>query len=68
MKRDELVSHHWEEETPGAKARWFRSLRMEGRMQMPRDLTDIALWVDPSLPEKKSANATPGRIRVISAV
>jgi hypothetical protein len=67
MKRNSSVSHDWEEETPEAKARWFRSLPMADRMQMLCDLTDLALSVNPSLSEKKRAKPTPGRIQVISA-
>ena len=66
MKRNQSVSHDWEEETPEAKTRWFRSLRMADRMQMLCDLTDLALSVNPYLPEKKRAKPTPGRIQIIS--
>jgi hypothetical protein len=66
MERNLSVSHNWEEETPEAKTRWFRSLPMEDRMQMLCDMTDIALSVNPSLPEKKRAKPTPGHIQVIS--
>jgi hypothetical protein len=61
------VSHDPREETPEAKARWFRSLTMAERMQMLCDLTDLALSVDPHLPEKNRAQSAPGRIRIISA-
>jgi hypothetical protein len=67
MKRDCAVSHERQEETPEAKTRWFCSLRMADRMQMLCDLTDLALSVNPSLPEKKRAQSTSGRIQVISA-
>jgi hypothetical protein len=66
MKKDKSVSHDWEEETPEAKTRWFRTLRMADRMQMLCDLTDLALSVNPHLPEKNRAKPTPGRIQVIS--
>lgn len=66
MERDPSISHNWEEETPEAKTRWFRSLPMEDRMQMLCDLTDLALSVNPYLPEKKRAKPTPGRIQIIS--
>jgi hypothetical protein len=66
MKKKQLVSHDWEEETPEAKTRWFRSLRMADRMQILCDLTDLALSVNPNLPEKKRAQPIPGRIQVIS--
>lgn len=66
MKREQAVSHDWAEETPEAKARWFRSLSMTDRMQILCELTDLALSVNPSLQEKKRAQPTPGRIQVIS--
>jgi hypothetical protein len=61
------VSHDRAEETPEAKARWFRSLSMAERMQVLCDLTDLALSVNPDLMEKKRAEPSPGRIQVISA-
>ena len=67
MGKDISVSHDRNEETPEAKARWFRSLPMADRMQMLCDLTDIALSTNPSLQEKKRAESSPGRIQVISA-
>jgi hypothetical protein len=66
MNSDYSVSHDWAEETPEAKARWFRSLRMADRMQLLCELTDLALAVNPSSPEKKRAQSTPGRIQVLS--
>jgi hypothetical protein len=67
MKKDQSVSHDWGEETPEAKARWFRSLPLADRMQLLCELTDLALSVNPALPEKNRAQSTPGRIQVISA-
>jgi len=67
MRSNYAVSHDWAEETPEAKALWFRSLCMADRMQLFCELTDLALSVNPSLPEKKRAQSTPGRIQVISA-
>jgi hypothetical protein len=66
MKRDQSVSHDWAEETREAKAQWFRSLRMADRMQLLCELTDLALAINPSLPEKNRAQSTPGRIQVLS--
>lgn len=66
MKREQSISHDREEETPEAKVRWFRSLRMEDRMRMLCDLTDLVLSINPCLPEKKNAKPTPGRIQVLS--
>ena len=65
-EKTNAVSHDRQEETPEAKARWFSSLRMEGRMQMLCDFTDLALSANPSLLDKKHAKSTPGRIQVIS--
>jgi hypothetical protein len=67
MKRDQSVSHDWEEETPEAKTRWFRSLSMADRMQMLCDQTDLALSVNPYLPEKNRAKPTLGRILILSS-
>jgi hypothetical protein len=67
MQTDQSPSHDWAEETPEAKARWFRSLRMADRMQLLCELTDLALSVNPALPEKKRAQSTRGRIQVLSA-
>ena len=67
MTEDRSVSHARAEETPEAKARWFRSLSMAERMQMLCDLTDLALSINPALLEKKRAEPAPGRIQVISA-
>jgi hypothetical protein len=66
MMKDQSVSHDWAEETPEAKAQWFRSLRMADRMQLLCELTDLALAINPSLPEKNRAQSTPGRIQVLS--
>lgn len=67
MQREQSVSHDWTEETPEAKARWFRALDMADRMQILCDLTDLALSVNPSLAEGNRAQPTSGRIQVISA-
>ncbi len=67
MKDERSVSHDWEEETQEAKARWFRSLPMADRMQMLCELTDLALSVNPALPEMNRAKPTSGRVQVISA-
>ena len=50
-----------------AKARWFQSLPMQERIQALCDLTDLALAVNPSLPEKKYAEPTARRFQIISA-
>lgn len=67
MGEGQAVSHEWGEETPEAKARWFRALGMADRMQIFCDLTDLALSIHPSLPEKQRAEPTAGRIQIIAA-
>jgi len=61
------VSHDRSEETPEAKARWFRSLSMSERMELLCEFTDLALSINPSLQESKHAEPVAGRVQVISA-
>ena len=68
MKQGHSVSHSRQDETPEAKARWFRSLTMADRMQVLCDVTDLALSVNPALPEMRRAEPASGRIQVISAL
>jgi hypothetical protein len=63
----ESVSHDRREETPEAKALWFRSLSMQERMDMLCVFTDLALSVNPDLQERKHAQPVAGRIQVIAA-
>ncbi len=67
MKASGSVSHDRREETPEAKALWFRSLAMSERMEMLCAFTDLALTVNPALQERKDAQQVTGRIQVISA-
>jgi hypothetical protein len=67
MKIQGSISHDRREETPEAKARWFRSLSLADRMEMLCSLTDLALTVNPALLERKHAQPVAGRIQVISA-
>ena len=67
MNSNRSVSHDRSEETPEAKARWFRSLPMSERMEMLCAFTDLALTVNPSLQERKHAEPVAGRIQVVSA-
>jgi hypothetical protein len=66
MKTHGSVSHSRSEETPEAKARWFRSLTMSERMEMLCSFTDLALAANPSLLERKHVEPVAGRIQVIS--
>lgn len=67
MKTNGKVSHDRREETPEAKARWFRSLPMSERMDMLCMFTDLALTVNPTLQERKDAQPPARRFQVISA-
>jgi len=61
------VSHDRREESPEAKARWFRSLPLSERMELLCAFTDLALTANPDLQERKDAQPVAGRIQVISA-
>jgi hypothetical protein len=66
MKTNGSVSHDRQEETPEAKARWFRSLPISERMEILCAFTDLALTVAPAVAERKNAQSPAGRIQVIS--
>lgn len=59
------VSHDSVEETPEMKARWFRSLTIEERMEVFCAIMDLALGVNPKLMERKRAEPIPGRVQVL---
>ena len=61
------VSHDRREESPEAKARWFRSLPLSERMELLCAFTDLALTAHPALVERKDAQPVAGRIQVILA-
>ncbi|NOZ79127.1 MAG: hypothetical protein GXP48_08110 [Acidobacteria bacterium] len=67
MRMNDAISHDRRQETPEAKARWFRSLPIEDRMEMLCWFTDLALSVNPALQERKHAESITGRIQIISA-
>lgn len=62
------VTHDRNEESIEAKARWFRSLPLSERMDMFCAFTDLALTLNPCLADKKDAQQTERRVRIISAV
>jgi hypothetical protein len=65
---NKTVSHDRSDETIEAKVRWFRSLPLSERMEMLCSFTDLALTLNPKLPEHRDAQQTKGRIRVLSKV
>lgn len=60
------VSYDRREETPEAKAKWFQSLSIEERMEVLCYFTDLALSINPKLPDLKDAQQTKGRIQILS--
>lgn len=59
------ISHDFREETPEAKARWFRSLSLEERMDLLCTFTDLILDANPGIAERKHAQPASGRVRVL---
>ncbi|MCD4782284.1 MAG: hypothetical protein K8T10_00485 [Candidatus Eremiobacteraeota bacterium] len=63
---DNKVSHDRSEESIEAKVRWFKSLPVSERMEILCAFTDLALTINPDLPNKKDAKQTKGHIQIIS--
>jgi hypothetical protein len=61
------ISHSRKDETIEAKVAWFRTLSLSERMDMLCAFTDLALELNPQLPDKKYAQQTKGRIQILSA-
>ena len=59
------VSHDFIEETPEAKARWFRSLTLEERMEVFCAWTDLAFEMQPDIGGRKDAQPVAGRVLVL---
>ena len=60
------ISHNREEETIDAKARWFQSLPLSERMEIMCAFTDLALEINPDLPDKKDAQSLDRSVQIIS--
>lgn len=60
------ISHDRKDETIEAKVRWFRSLSLSERMEMFCNFTDLAMEINPELPDRKYAQQTKGRVRILS--
>ena len=63
---NQSISHDRAEENIEAKARWFQNLPLEERMALLCAFTDLALTINPDLPDQKDAPPTDRRIQVIS--
>lgn len=61
------ISHDRRDESIEAKVLWFRSLSLSERMDLLCDFTDLALELNPRLPEIKYAQQTKERVQIISA-
>ncbi len=61
------ISHDRNDETIEAKVKWFRTLNLSERMDMLCAFTDLALELNPQLPNKKYAQQTKRRIQILSA-
>jgi hypothetical protein len=61
------ISHDRNDETIEAKAKWFRALNISERMDMLCAFTDLALELNPLLPDKKHAQQTKRRFQILSA-
>jgi hypothetical protein len=59
------ISHNRNDETIEAKVAWFRKLSLPERMDMLCEFTDLALELNPQLPDKKYAQQTKGRIQIL---
>lgn len=60
------VSYDRSEETPEAKAKWFQSLTLEERMDVLCYFTDLALSINPRLPDLKDAQQAQRGIQILS--
>jgi len=63
---DKGISHNRDEETIEAKARWFQSLPLSERMEIMCAFTDLALEINPDLPDRKDAQPINRRFQIIT--
>lgn len=60
------ISHTREDESIEAKAKWFRELSLEQRMELLCFYTDLILENNPQMGQKKHARSITGRIQILS--
>ncbi len=60
------VSHDRNDESMEAKVRWFQSLTMEERMELLCEYTELALSINPHLPDQKDAEPAHRRVQILS--
>ncbi|HEV7474227.1 MAG TPA: hypothetical protein VGN90_09260 [Pyrinomonadaceae bacterium] len=61
----ESVSHSFADESMAAKAKWFRTLSIEDRMNMLIEFTNLILENNPEVAKKKHARPASDRVRVL---
>jgi hypothetical protein len=61
------ISHNRSDKTIEAKVKWFRTLNLSERMELLCAYTDLALELNPQLPDKKNAQQAKRRIQILSA-
>lgn len=59
------VSHDLRDETIESKARWFKSLSLEERMDFLCAIVDLILETNPQFIQRIHAQPTSGRVRVL---
>jgi hypothetical protein len=62
----ESISHNFADESIDAKAKWFRTLSLEERMNMFVAFTNLILENNPEIAKKKHVRPASNRIRVLS--
>jgi hypothetical protein len=62
----ESISHSFDDESIEAKARWFKSLSVEERMDVFVAFTNLILEINPGIVKKKHDRPASERIRVLS--
>jgi hypothetical protein len=60
------ISHDRTEESFESKVRWFRGLSVSERLDIFCSITDMALALNPELPDRKYAEQAERRIQIIS--
>jgi len=60
------ISHNRADETLEAKARWFKSLSVEERLDLFNEMTELIIALNPAVLTSKDAKPIPGRVRVLS--
>ena len=62
----ESISHSFTDESIDAKAKWFKTLSLEERMNMLVAFTNLILENNPEIAKKKHVRPPSDRIRVLS--